>query len=526
LTLSNATNPNTAPLVILAYDAGDLEFLLTWARDGYLPTLDSILKRGCWGRTAGPEHVCEHGSWVTTFSGVSRREHGYYSYRQLRPGTYELTRFSPQNANAVPFWHYLRSIHNKVAVIDAPEVLPSSGLRGIQLSNWATHQPDVPALPPSAEPACLMTVARRVFGPSVNIREYNPQSSFAEDREIYQRLMERTRKRGELCRHLLAQDHYDLVVIGLHEGHKASHRFWEYRTAAQARGSTRSDPDLRDAIRNIYVSTDRELGLVLQQLPDDANVVLVSLYGMKDEYPTTGLMDSLLRQLGYQPPAEPSARSGPPSPLTLLRRAIPESVRATISQRLPTHIQERLLADRFRASTNWQETTAFAITALFTSFIRVNLRGREPKGIVAAGAEYTAVLNRLEADLMQLVDPITGGHAVHRVARSVDCFGGGPPELLPDLFVEWTPTTHLRRKLIHPCAEITQDTPGYLRGNEHTHYGLFAAAGPAIKARGELGDISILDLAPTFLTLLGQNVPPTLRGRVLPEVLHDSLLKG
>jgi predicted AlkP superfamily phosphohydrolase/phosphomutase len=371
-----------------------------------------------------------------------------------------------------------------------------------------------------------MTVARRVFGPSVNIPEYNPQSSLAEDREIYRRLMERTRKRGELCRHLLAQDPYDLVVIGLHESHKASHRFWEYRTAAQARGSKRTDPDLRDAIRNIYVSTDRELGLVLQQLPADANIIFVSLYGMKDEYPTTGLMDSLLRQLGYQPPAAPIAASGPPGPLNLLRRAIPECVRVTISQRLPKRIQEQLLADRFRASTNWPKTTAFAITALFTSFIRVNLRGREPQGIVAAGAEYNAVLTRLEADLMQLVDPITSGKAVHRVARAVELFGGGPPDLLPDLFVEWTPTTHLRRKLIHPKAEITQGTPGYLRGNEHTHYGLFAAAGPAIKKRGELGDISILDLAPTFLTLLGQNVPPTLRGRVLPEVLHESALKA
>jgi len=517
-----AAKPNASPLVILAYDAGDLDFLLNWAREGYLPTLQSILERGCWGRTAGPEHVCEHGSWVTTFSGVSRREHGYYSYRQLNPGTYELVNFSPQNAIGVPFWHQLLGSDKKVAVIDAPEVLPLSGLRGIQLSNWATHQPDVPALPPSAEPAGLMTVARRVFGPSVYISEYNPQSSPAEDRQIYQRLMERTRKRGALCRHLLAQDQYDLVVIGLHESHKASHRFWEYRSEAQRRGSTPRDPDLRDAIRNIYASTDRELGLVLRQLPEDANVIFVSLYGMKDEYPTTGLMESLLRQLGYQAPVDPVAGSGPPDPLKLLRRAIPESVRVSISHRLPKRIQERLLADRFRSSTNWQKTTAFAITALFTSFIRINLRGREPQGVVTAGVEYEAVLNRLEADLMQLVDPITGGNAVHRVARTVELFGGGPPDLIPDLFVEWTPTTHFRPSLIHPKAEITQDTPGYLRGNEHSHHGLFAAAGPAIKARGELGDISILDLAPTFFRLLNQEVPPTLRGRVLPEVLRES----
>jgi predicted AlkP superfamily phosphohydrolase/phosphomutase len=245
---------------------------------------------------------------------------------------------------------------------------------------------------------------------------------------------------------------------------------------------------------------------------------------MRDEYPTTGLIDSFLRQLGYQFPAEPFRGSTRPNALNLLRNAIPESLRGSISRRLPRRIQERFLAGRFRSSTNWQKTTAFAITSLFTSFIRVNLHGREPHGIVVAGSEYDAVLNRLECDLMKLVDPLTGAKAVQQVARTNELFGGGPPDLLPDLFVEWTPATHLRRTLIHPKAEITQDVPHFLRGNEHAHHGLFVAAGPAIKTRGDLGDISILDLAPTFLRLLGETDPPTFRGRPLAGVLDESAL--
>jgi predicted AlkP superfamily phosphohydrolase/phosphomutase len=363
-------------------------------------------------------------------------------------------------------------------------------------------------------------VARRVFGPATPISEYNPHSTVAEDRDIYRRLLERTSKRGELCRHLLAKDRYDLVVIGLYESHKAAHRFWEYRAEARARPTARSDPEFGDAIRNVYVATDRELGLILKQLPENANVLFVTLYGMKDEYPATGLMESFLCQLGYQTPAASATRPGQLSLADLLRRAIPQPVRVRISKRLPRRVQERLLAQRFRADTDWQKTTAFAITALFTSFIRVNLRGREPQGIVAPGAQYHAVLDRLQADLRQLVDPVTGARAVHEVARAVEYFGGGLPDLLPDLFVEWTPSTYLRRTLSHPKGAITQDTPGYLRGNEHTHYGLFAAAGPAVTRRGDLGDISILDLAPTCLALLGQDVPPTLPGRVLAEVFQ------
>ena len=147
----------------------------------------------------------------------------------------------------------------------------------------------------------------------------------------------------------------------------------------------------------------------------------------------------------------------------------------------------------------------------------MNLRGREPDGIVAPGAEYTEIIDRLTDDLLQLVDPVDGRPAVNSVLRTADVYGDSPPDLLPDLFVEWTPTTHLRRVLVHPRGVLSQAEPPYLRGNEHTHEGLLIAAGPSIAARGAIGDVSILDLAPTFLELLGEE-SDGLVGRPLSEL--------
>jgi hypothetical protein len=46
-----------SPLVILGIDAGDPVFIQRWGQEGYLPTIASILERGCWARTGGPELV-------------------------------------------------------------------------------------------------------------------------------------------------------------------------------------------------------------------------------------------------------------------------------------------------------------------------------------------------------------------------------------------------------------------------------------------------------------------------------------
>jgi predicted AlkP superfamily phosphohydrolase/phosphomutase len=225
---------------------------------------------------------------------------------------------------------------------------------------------------------------------------------------------------------------------------------------------------------------------------------------MKNEYPTTGLIESFCRQLGYQ--VRPEASSLSLKPMDLVRRLVPEAWRVAVSHHLPRSMQERLLSELFRSGTNWQKTTAFAIPSLYTSFVRVNLRGREPQGMIEPGAEYETLLDRLESDLRQLIDPQTGEPAVMQVLRTGELFDCGPNSMLPDLFVEWKPGGFMPR-VVHPHAELAQQKPNYFRGNSHSMHGFIAAAGPSIQAQGAIDDVSSLDLAPTFLSLMGEPIP-------------------
>jgi predicted AlkP superfamily phosphohydrolase/phosphomutase len=272
--------------------------------------------------------------------------------------------------------------------------------------------------------------------------------------------------------------------------------------------------ELTDAIRDVYQAIDRELGLVLAELSPDANVFVVSSVGMEDDYPTTGLIEAFCRRLGYQ--AAPASQGRSLRPLDLARRWLPESWRIALSRHLPRSRREELLAERFRRSTDWGHTAAFAIPANYTSFLRVNLRGREPQGVVAPGADFEAVLNRLESDLRQLVDAQTGEPAVSRVARTSELFGNQAAASLPDLFVEWKPGRFLQR-VSHPRAELVQQRPEFYRVSDHGSQGFVAAAGPDIAAGTELGEVSVLDLTPTFLSFLGQPVGARLQGRVLAK---------
>lgn len=508
-----------APLVILGLDAGDHRFIERWAREGHLSTIASLMDRGCWGKTAGPELLSEHGVWVAVFSGLSRGQHGYYHFRQLGPGTYDLENVTGRDIQAPPFWSHLAGSGKKLAIVDAPDVHPRRGIDGVQLANWAGHSwaPGDPAFRVSAEPPGVLRDVRRVVGPPIRLRE-DLHASVRQDRRFYRRLLRRIERKGAVCRYLLGRDHFDLVVAVFTESHWAGHQFWRYRPEVLPADAPPGAVELAYATRNVYRAIDRQLGLLLAMLPARANVFVVSSVGMEDHYPTGGLVEALCRRLGYQ--ATPDTASGPWTPLALARRALPETLRIALSRRLPRDARERLLADQFRRGTDWAGTTAFAIPSAFTSFLRINLEGREPRGLVHPGAQYRALLDRLEADLYQLVDPQTGDAAVKDVARSERVFGT-VPERLPDLFVKWAASPRFVPRLVHPQAELVQQKPEFYRGSDHSEHGFIAAAGPAIQARGAIDDVALLDLAPTFLTLLGQPVPRMLSGTPLAGIALD-----
>ncbi|MBC7790578.1 MAG: alkaline phosphatase family protein [Anaerolineae bacterium] len=511
------TQPDrTPPLVIIGIDAGDPELLERWADDGYLPTIQSLMRRGCWGITSGTEMISEHGLWVSLFSGISRAQHEYYYFRQLRPGTYDIRNMTGVDVDVSPFWSLLAKEGKKVVVVDVPDGYPIQGIAGNQVANWAVHNPLAPT---SALPGELLGELRGTFRTDTRIDE-KLDGGVEDDRQIYRRLLARVDEKGALCRHLLAKTRFDLAVMVFAESHTGGHQFWQYRPDARRTARANAGRDMANAIRDIYVAIDAQIATLLPLLPENANIVVVSSVGLRDQYPMHGLSESFCRQLGYQ--AAPHSAERPVQLIDGVRRIVPESWRVAVSRHFPRAVRERIVANQFRHGTDWSSTTAYALPSSYTSHLRVNLRGRDPCGVVEPGDDYHSVLARLESDLRLLVDPVTGRCPVKSVVRSADWFGGGTPTLLPDMLVEWQASDRFIERLVHPKAELVQERPEFFRGSDHSLHGFVAAAGPGIGGRGELREIPLLDLAPTFLGLMGIAVDARMHGRRHAGMLRDA----
>jgi predicted AlkP superfamily phosphohydrolase/phosphomutase len=493
---------NNPPLVILGMDAGDPDLILAWAREGFLPTIASILERGTFGRLVGPEMISVHGVWTSFFSGVSVHEHGNYLQRPLSPGTYELRAIHPRDIAAPPFWVDSR---RALMTVDVPDSHPLPQLNGVQLVNWGNH----PMLaPPEGRPEHLVSEIRAAVGPPIQTDERH--GSRWRDRRTLARILRRVEQKGAVCRYLLSKGRYDLVVVVFGDAHAADHRFRKYQPPAATAAA--SAGDLRDAVRQTYAAIDREIGRLLQGLPEQPNVFVVSNSGIIDGYPVGDWMESFCRELGYQRLIEPTSALGKLQALAGTAPGIWHSVRGR---------RTRLQAERLATGTDWARTTAFAIPGYYTGYVRVNLKGREPLGVVGPGAEYEALIERLKADFLQLVDAKTGSAVIERVTCTANLFGGGPPLRLPDLVVDWRHLAASARRIVHPKAVLVRRGFGRPRGNYHSASGLVLAAGPSIQRHGRAADFSPLDFAPLFRTLMAEPPPERASGGAIEAFMGN-----
>jgi predicted AlkP superfamily phosphohydrolase/phosphomutase len=200
---------------------------------------------------------------------------------------------------------------------------------------------------------------------------------------------------------------------------------------------------------------------------------------------------------------------------------IPRELRAAVSRHLlPRTVNERLSLHWKTAGIDWSRTRAFTIENANEGYLRLNLRGREPQGVVEPGAEYAALCGRLAAAARSLRNPANGKPAACAVHCTDELFSGPCRPMLPDVIINWDPDARITTEIdAQGVGVIRSPQAGYAvspfyTGN-HRPSAFLAAAGPHIRAGASLEAAGILDLAPTILAHFGLAVPPSMHGTVL-----------
>jgi predicted AlkP superfamily phosphohydrolase/phosphomutase len=461
-------------VLFLGLDAADPSLVRRWAAAGQLPTFADLLGRARTCRTLGPAGFFVGAIWPSFYTSVNPARHGCHCWEQLEVGTYDVRRFrAGQNQAREAFWETLSRAGRRVGIVDVPLSGPATTLNGLQVIEWGCHDPDLGF---SARPIDLERhfVARFGIHPvqgNCNFRGRSVEETlrFRDD------LVHGAGMKTALNLTLLREQRWDLFLSVYSEAHCIGHQAWHVHDASHPL----HDPELAratgDPILAVYRALDRGVGHILSGVDPGTTTFVWLSHGMGPKYFPTFALDDYLRRVeaawGTAPADAPRAR--------------------------------RLF---FQHSNNYVEAG-----------IRINLLGREPEGRVAPGAEFDAVVARLEAELATLVDADRGTPLVRALVQTRKLYSGELVDRLPDLFVQWNIEGPVRC-LSSPAAGELLLRPFSPRTGDHGPEGLVLMLGPGLGRDSLAEPIDVMDFAPTIAGLLGVELPDV-EGRVIPGVV-------
>jgi predicted AlkP superfamily phosphohydrolase/phosphomutase len=146
--------------------------------------------------------------------------------------------------------------------------------------------------------------------------------------------------------------------------------------------------------------------------------------------------------------------------------------------------------------------------------IYVNLKGREPQGIVEPGAEYEAMRDEIEGLAYEFLDPQTGRPLIGQVLRREEIYSGPHLDRAPDLILLPKEPSDIFFGLADFGHRETVSTV-YRYSGMHRDEGMLIISGPGTPSGGIIEGASIQDIAPTVLHTMGLQVPADMDGHVL-----------
>ena len=508
-------------IMIIGLDGVPLELIQRWAGGGSLPNLRRLMDGGAVGPLRSTIPPTSGPSWSSFVTGMNPGKTGIYDFLYRREGTYS---FPPVNASlrgGTTIWRYLSDAGYRVGVLNIPMSYPVEPVNGFMVSGWMTPYKATDYI----YPPDLAGELEREIG---NYRIY-PTETFAENRKesflkaTYDLLEMRTRTALYLAR----TRPWDLFMVVFFDTDRVLHQLWHYLDPDHPWRTDREDRE--GVVRDYFHQVDESIGRLLEYADEETLVIILSDHGMGRANNFIVLNNWLLDIGMLCLKRDPWTRLKEwmfwrGFTLRNVHRLLDRAGLARQAEYVAGYFVDHLLKLAFLSflDVDWSRSRAYSFGRHLGS-IYINLKGREPQGIVAPGAEYEAVRDEIERLACEFRDPRTGRLLIGQVLRREEVYHGPFLDRAPDLILRPREPSDIFFGLADFGHRRTVATV-YRYSGMHRDEGMLIMHGPGVRVGATIERAAIYDLAPTVLHTMGLPVPDDMDGRVLAEAFAGGYL--
>ncbi len=521
-------------VLIFGIDGGTFDLLLPWMEKGVLPNLKKVREEGVSGtlKSILPPNTPQ--AWTSFFTGKNPGKHGLFNFLVKLDGSYNEVPANSTFCKSKTLWEMLSEGNKKIAVLNVPMTYPPQKVNGVMICGFLSSAGKRDFI----YPPYLLDEIEKKFGPYYLFgKTIDVATPFSEKYigDLINDCQKMSEYKFKVLHYLMGKDNYDVIMFHEWGTDRIQHWLWHIIDKSHPRYEKRLEQKFYGKILDFYRYVDEQIGKTMELAGSQFSVCIISDHGFS---PVTRSIDLnvWLLQEGY----------------IKIKKSFLSQFRYFLWKHGLTYerlypLWEKLLKRGFKPKlgdprdafgfigvgrwkpllslndVDWTGTKAYAVTATVGQIV-INLKGREPQGIVNQGKEYRLLRDEIVEKLKNLYDSQKGKMVKGQVFTKEESYVGKYSFNAPDI-------TYLPNLDRYQAGNITgfgsntpfTDITGFFAN--HNMDGIFMAKGPNIKMGETIDEASIMDLAPTILYLMGFKVPDDMDGKVLTEIFYPEILE-
>jgi len=431
------------------------------------PNIKKLMESGVYGKLRTCDPPITIPAWLVMATGKKAGTLGLYGFRHRKANSYDdFWIATSYNIKEPKVWDIIAKKGLKSCILGITPTYPPQKINGCLVTGFITPDSTTAfTYPPELKEEIIKNIGDYLF--DVNFRVDKKEILL---KEIY----EMSKIHFKTVKYLMENkewDYFKFVIIGLDRFH---HAFWKYFD--KKHDKYEPDNPFEFEMKKYYQYLDTEIGELLDILDDDTIIMIVSDHGAKA---MKGLIcvNMALEQLG------------------LLKFKTKPKPRTRIGE----------------ADIDWENTYAWGWGGYYAR-IFLNLKGREPNGIIEK-EDYENWRDEIREKIKSIKDH-NGNQMDTKVYKPEELFEiirGEAPDLMvyfDDLNWRSAGTVGYESMYLDENATGPDDAV-------HDWYGVYIIFDPKKKIGKNLGEKSILDIAPTSLNILGLEIPFDMEGHII-----------
>lgn len=489
---------------MIGLDGATFDVIDPLVAQGRLPNLARLMREGSRAPLDSSVFPNSFPGWTCAATGVNEGKHGIFTPLVRREDNFRLQALSALDVQAKPLWELLSERGLTVGVLNDPVTYPPARVNGFLVSGMLCPSQREEYTWPRALKQELESLPGS-YTVDVDLAKKDRAQLFAE-------LLHSIEQRVVAVRHLWGRCDWDALWIVFTESDRVQHRFW-------AGEGTRDRETPSTEVIEVYERLDGAVGEILSLMSGDENVFVVSDHGFGPWLSCYDVRGWLIER-GYQVMTGGKARIksaldalGLGKPARAIYHAIEKLGREDAHGPARLEQQARSIEDLYEGI-DWSRTRAYFAA---DSGIRLNLKGREPGGIVEVGEEEARLKAELKRELSLLTYP-NGTPVFSRLLLREEAYSGPFAGRASDIILPVDARAYAPDGR-ESALIITRNQ----NSGEHTPAGIFIAWGPDIAANSAIANAALKDVAPTLLYSIDQPLTQEMDGRPIVECFSETI---